>query len=76
MGRLDEVFASEEGDDGVEGNGPVEMGGLGVGAEGFDVERDAEAFLGWGEVEEGGADDALELGVVVVERGGAANEAV
>ena len=48
---------------------------MGVGAEGFDVEADGEALLGAGEVDEGGADDAVEGGVGVVEGFGAAGEA-
>lgn len=51
-------------------------GTLRVGAEGFDVEGDGEAFLGTGEVDHGGADDAVEHGVGVVEGGGAAGETV
>lgn len=51
-------------------------GRLRVGAQGFDVEGDGEAFLRAGEVEQGRADDAVEHGVGVVERGGAAAEAV
>ena len=51
-------------------------GGVGVGAEGFDVEGDFEALLWAGEVEECGADDAVEHGVRVIEGGGAADEAV
>ena len=54
------------------------MGGGGgwVGADGLDVEADGEALLRGGYVEEGGADDAVENGVGVVERFGAADEAV
>ena len=50
-------------------------GGLVV-AEGFDVEADGEAFLGAGEIDESGADDAVDHGVGVIERGGEAGEAV
>jgi hypothetical protein len=50
--------------------------GAGIVAEGLDVEGDCEALLRAGEVEKGGADDAVEHGVRVIERGGAANEAV
>jgi hypothetical protein len=42
--------------------------GFGCGrADRLEIERDAEAFLGCGEVEEGGADDALDGGEGVVE---------
>ena len=39
-----------------------------AGAGGFEIEGDAETFLGRGEVEEGGPDDALGSGEGVIER--------
>lgn len=71
-----EGFAAKEGGDVGESGGPVVFGGLGIVAEGFDVEADGEAFLGDGDVDEGGAEDELEHGVGVVERGGAVGDAV
>ena len=61
-----EFLAAEDGDYGGEGSGPVLVGEGGVGAYGFEVEGDAEALLGSGEVEEGGAEDGLDVGVGVV----------
>jgi hypothetical protein len=75
-GALEEVFAAEEGGGGFEGCGPVVAGGFVVGAEGFDVEGDGEALLWAGEIEEGGADDAVEHGVGMVEGRCSADEAV
>ena len=46
------VFAAQQGDDGVEGGGPVFFGGLRVVAERLDVEADGEALLRAGEVDE------------------------
>jgi hypothetical protein len=73
---LGDVFGTEEKDDVFEGGGPVLLRGAGIVAECLDVEGDGEALLWAGEVEERGADDAVEHGVRVIERGGAANEAV
>ena len=69
-------FGAEDGDDGFEGGGPVGRSRGGVGAEGLDVEGDGESFLGTGEVDERGADDAVEHGVGLVEALGAAHEAM
>ena len=71
-----QVFAAEEDDGGFEGGGPVLFGGGLVVAEGFDVEADGEAFLRAGEIDEGRADDAVDHGVGVIERGGEASEAI
>ena len=73
---LQEVFAAEQGGCGFEGGGPVVAGGVGLGAEGFDVEGDGEALLRACEVEDGGADDAVEHRIGMVEGGGATDEAV
>ena len=75
FGRRSDL-AAEEGDGGFEGGGPVLFGGGLVVAEGFDVEADGKAFLGAGEIDESGADDTVDHGVGVVERGGEAGEAI
>jgi len=71
----EEVFAAEECDCGGEGGGPFLPCGLGIGAEGFDVEAEGVAFLRAVEIDERGAQDAVERGGGVVERGGVAGEA-
>ncbi len=55
----EEIAGAKDGGDGIQGAGPkgVRFGRRGAG--GFEIERDAEAFLRGGEIEEGGADDAL-----------------
>lgn len=45
-------------------------------AQRFDIETEGEAFLGTSEVNKGGAKDAIEHGVGVVERGSVAGKAM
>jgi hypothetical protein len=71
-----EVFAAEEGDDVFESEFPAAASDFGFGAEGGDVEGDGEAFEGTVEIEDGGAEDALESGFGMLEALGAAGDAV
>lgn len=71
-----EVFAADEADDVGEGGGPVFLGRLGVVAEGLDVEAEGEALLRAGEIDQRGAEDAVEHGEWMVERSDVAREPV
>ncbi len=71
-----EVFAAQQGDDGIKRCAPAPRGGVRVGTERLEVKADGEALLRTGEVHEGRADDAVEHDVGVVQRCCAAGEAV
>jgi hypothetical protein len=60
-GRSDEcqIFAAKQSDDGLKRLGPGAIGGVVIGAEGFDVEADAEAFLRASEIDQSGAENAV-----------------
>lgn len=75
-GLWDEVAGAQDGGARGEGCGPMFVGGEVIGAHGLDVEGEGEALLRGGEIEQGGANDALGGGKGEIERGKAAFEAL
>ena len=71
-----EVLAADEAHDRIEGAGPVLFGGLWIVAKGLEVEAEGEALLWPGEIDEGGAQNAVKHGVGMAEWSGVPGETV